>query len=173
MKTNIQIFEFNGSQIEFDLSNNVMVNATEMAEIYGKKVEAFMRNSNTEDFVLEALKSENSSFLGIQNRDDLFVSRQRSGTWMHRVLALKFAAWLNPAFELWVYSTIDKIMFGTLREDVKEKTNYETDRDSLYQKLISENPEFVRYVELDQKAKAAAGNIKKQMRTQLILFKDI
>ncbi len=36
---------------------------------------------------------------------------------MHRVLALKFAAWLNPAFELWVYATIDDILFGSYKED--------------------------------------------------------
>jgi hypothetical protein len=35
-------------------------------------------------------------FLQLKSIDDLIVSRQKSGTWMHRVLAIKFAAWLNP-----------------------------------------------------------------------------
>ena len=38
---------------------------------------------------------------------------------MHRILALKFASWLNPDFEIWVYSTIDKILFGSYAEDEK------------------------------------------------------
>jgi hypothetical protein len=40
---------------------------------------------------------------------------------MHRILALKFAAWLDPYFEVWVYTTIDKIIFGNYRE-IKEAT---------------------------------------------------
>ena len=34
-------------------------------------------------------------------------------------MALKFAAWLNPDFEIWVYSTIDNILFGSYAEDEK------------------------------------------------------
>ena len=111
---------FGGSEIEFEpfVSNgNVMVNATEMAKIFGKLPKDFLRNDDVQSFINECLKKENSPFLGIQTLDDLVVSRQKSGTWMHRVLALKFAAWLNPAFELWVYQTIEEIMFGHSREN--------------------------------------------------------
>jgi hypothetical protein len=110
---------FGGSTIEFEpfiANNNVMVNATEMAKIFNKQVVAFLRNEDTKNFISECLKSENSHFLGIKNESDLIISKQRSGTWMHRVLALKFAAWLNPAFELWVYQVIEEIMFGYSRE---------------------------------------------------------
>jgi hypothetical protein len=31
---------------------------------------------------------------------------------MHRLLALKFAAWLHPEFEVWVYTTIEHLLFG-------------------------------------------------------------
>lgn len=110
---------FGGSTVEFEpfvANGNVMVNATEMAKIFGKKVEAFSRNETTQAFINECLKSENSRFLGVNSIDDLITSRQKSGTWMHRVLALKFAAWLSPAFELWVYETIEEIIFGFSRE---------------------------------------------------------
>jgi len=43
--------------------------------------------------------------LNIESKEDLIISKQKSGTWMHRVLALNFAAWLEPAFDLWVYAT--------------------------------------------------------------------
>jgi hypothetical protein len=51
-------------------------------------------------------------FLGIEKEDDLIISRQKLGTWMHRVLALKFAAWLHPDFEVQVYSTVDHLLYG-------------------------------------------------------------
>jgi hypothetical protein len=41
---------------------------------------------------------------------------------MHRVLALKFAAWLNPAFELWVSSTVENLLFG---RHVKREQSFE------------------------------------------------
>lgn len=115
----VQIFEFNGQQVEFDLSSaNIMVNATEMAKIYGTDLGQFLRNETTKRFIAEFLNPANSQFLGIQREEDLYVSKQRSGTWMHRVLALKFAAWLDPAFELWVYVTIDQLLQGKLTEEV-------------------------------------------------------
>ena len=89
-----------------------MVNATEMAKIYDKQVVAFMRNEDTQNFIAECLKSENSHFINISKEEDLYRSAQKSGTYMHRVLALKFAAWLSPRFELWVYSTIEQLLFG-------------------------------------------------------------
>ena len=110
-------FQFGESVVNFEIDNkNVMVNATEMAKIFGKQVIAFMRNEDTQNFIQACLKSENSHFLNIEKEEDLYVSRQKSGTWMHRILALKFAAWLNPDFEVWVYSTIDEILFGEYTE---------------------------------------------------------
>lgn len=119
MKTRIYVFEEYSITFTLDKENKVMVNATEMANIYGKQVVAFMRNEDTQNFIKECLKSENSHFLNIEKEEDLYISRQKSGTFMHRVLALKFAAWLNPRFELWVYSTIDKLLFGKLAEREK------------------------------------------------------
>lgn len=111
-------FEFNGSVVEFEIKDkNVMVNATQMAKVYDKQVVAFLRNDDTKRFIEECLKSENSHFLNVKNEEELVVSRQKSGTFMHRILALKFAAWLNPKFELWVYSTIDDLLFGSYKED--------------------------------------------------------
>jgi hypothetical protein len=111
---------FGGTEIEFEPfagTNNMMVNATEMAKAFGKRVENFTRIDTTQNFINECLKNANRRFLGIENVDGLIVSKQKSGTWMHRILALKFAAWLDPGFELWVYQTIEEIMFGYAREN--------------------------------------------------------
>jgi hypothetical protein len=57
-----------------------------------------MENKDTKEFIESCLKTGNSAFLNIEKGDDLYVSRQKSGTWIHRVLALKFAAWLDAGF---------------------------------------------------------------------------
>lgn len=131
MECKVKKFTYNGSMVEFEIKNeNVKVNATEMAKIFGKQVEVFMRSGTTKNFIDECLKSENSRFLGIEKEEDLVVSKQRSGTWMHRVLALKFAAWLNPAFELWVYRTIDDLLFNN---KLRQK-NYFKEKRELYKR---------------------------------------
>jgi hypothetical protein len=111
MKT--EVCKFNGNAITFVVRNeSMMVNATEMAKIFGKQVNEFMSNGGTKSFIAECIKNGNSRFSGIEKEDDLVTSRQKTGTWMHRLLALKFAAWLHPEFEVWVYTTIEHLLFG-------------------------------------------------------------
>jgi hypothetical protein len=110
---------FGGTEVAFEpsiINGNVMVNATQMAKVFKKDVFDFLKNDTTQNFILECFKTDNSRFLGIKNKEDLIISKQKSGTWMHRVLALKFAAWLSPSFELWVYRTIDEILFAYSHE---------------------------------------------------------
>lgn len=130
-------FIYQDTQIHFLLGNekNVMVNATEMAKLFDKQVEPFMRNESTQNFIFECLKSENSRFLGIKNQEDLFVSKQKSGTYFHRILAIKFAAWLDPNFEVWIYSTIDEILFGNAKKVGKKITDAEQKKKDI-EKLI-------------------------------------
>ena len=111
MTTEAKVCNFEKKPVTFLLSkdNGVMVNATEMAKIFGKEVARFMENDSTKNFINSCLKTRNSSFLNVKNVEDLYTSKQKSGTFMHRILALKFAAWLDPDFEVWVYSTIEEI----------------------------------------------------------------
>ena len=100
--------EFNGAVVTFESERgNVMVNATEMGKIFKKKVSHFIENQNTQDFIKACLNSRNSYYLNVKTEEDLITSKQKTGTFMHRILALKFAAWLNSDFEVWVYATID------------------------------------------------------------------
>jgi len=170
-------FEYQGKDIEFDLSEkSLMVNATEMAKTFDRKVEPFMRNESTIAFIEEALKSENSSFFGIEKEEDLVVSKQKSGTWMHRILALKFAAWLNPAFELWVYLTIDQILYGyykEIEEDMKQSALRKTKMEKLEQKLMESNPDFqyLEYLRLEERQ--AIHKRTKRNRNQMDIFKNV
>lgn len=68
-------------------------------------------------------------------------------------LTLKFAAWLDSAFELWVYVTIDKIILGHYKEAKEaalEKMELEHQREEMRTRLLKENPEFIKFVELDE-----------------------
>ena len=113
-------FEFNGSVVSFETEKgNVMVNATQMAKIFGKDLYQFTKSDHAKAFVNSCLKPAFAGLLGIEKEEDLLISIQKTGTWMHRVLALKFAAWLNSDFEVWVYTTIDELLFGSYKEDEK------------------------------------------------------
>lgn len=117
-------------------------------------------------------------YLNIEKEEDLIVSNQKSGTFMHRILALKFAAWLNPRFELWVYATIDKLMFGHLNieernEVLKQKQAAVKELESLSSKM-SENKEYQRLLELQALVHSSDKQLKsltnQAVSSQLALF---
>lgn len=156
METKIIIYNETPISFAVEKSNGMMVNATEMAKAFGKQVNEFMSNASTKAFVEEVLKNGNSRFLGIECESDLVDSRQKSGTWMHRILALKFAAWLNPAFELWVYSTIEKILFGkhVEREQSFERTlKLQKELEELKEKPAKTGEDFERYLDAEKNLK--------------------
>lgn len=171
----LQTFEFEGQQIEFDLNNKtVMVNATEMAAVFGKLPKDFLKTEDTKNFISECLKKENYPFISVEKEEDLYVSRQKSGTWMHRILALKFAAWLNPAFELWVYATIDDLLFGSykhLDESLRQSAERKLRIAEIEKRLMTTND----YLELEQLklAEKQAAYLRSQTnKTQIQLFQE-
>lgn len=93
---------------------------------------------------------------------------------MHRILALKFASWLNPAFELWVYRTIDFILFDyykRLEESLKESAKRKNRIDELKNTLL-ENPDFAELEQLELTEKQASYARTKQNRNQLEMFRN-
>lgn len=104
----LQTFQYQNSPITFSKDGDVMVNATQMAKPFGKKLPAdFLRLGQTQDFI-DAL----STRYGISHTDISNVANggTNPGTWMHQKLALKFAGWLSPEFELWVYDRIEELL---------------------------------------------------------------
>jgi hypothetical protein len=70
---------------------------------------------------------------------------------MHRILALKFAAWLNPRFELWVYSTIEKLLYGKMVEREKSHERsvaLEKELEKLENKIEKTGADFERSIEI-------------------------
>ncbi len=125
--TSLQIFQYEGSEITFkNADGSLMVNLTEMAKSFGKQPKDFLRIDQTKAFIEELEKSDrlislsdSKSSVGIP----IVVVKKggrEQGTWAHEKLALKFAAWLSPKFELWVYDRIKEILTtGSSRSEIQ------------------------------------------------------
>lgn len=156
METKICIFKENPITFALDKNNGMMVNATEMAKAFDRDLYQFTKSEDTKRFIESCQKPANAGLLGIVNESDLIISRQKSGTYMHRVLAIKFAAWLNPDFEIWVYSTIERILFGkhAQREESLERSlKFQNESKLLKDKADKTGDDFMRYLELERQLK--------------------
>ena len=111
----LQVFEYEGHKITFEFEDGQkMVNATQMAKPFKKKsVNGFLRTEQTKKFI-EKLNSRYADIRHGSNHKALRKVQggtpQMQGTWMDEILALKFAAYLSPDFEIWVYETIKSIL---------------------------------------------------------------
>ena len=114
--TELARFQYNNQNITFEFSDgNRMINATEMAKPFkGKLVADFLRLSGTKTYI--SLLEERYGNSHIAQRTVLRVIKGgdskevNQGTWMDELLALKFASWLSPRFELWVYDRIQELL---------------------------------------------------------------
>lgn len=97
------VFSYQGNDITFLNGEDVMVNATQMAKSFGKSPTHFLRNEQTASFI-SALRNR-IPFDPVQ-----VINGDKGGTWIHQKLALKFAAWLNPEFEIWIYDRIEELL---------------------------------------------------------------
>lgn len=170
----IKTFEYENQVIEFDLNNDdVMVNATEMAKAFGKRVDHFLKTDHAKAFI-EALKLTpyGGSFEPLK-QDEILKVTSGSRTWMHRLLALKFAAWLHPQFEVWVYFTIDQLLFGEYRaiqESLKEQATIKDEITKLEEKL-QQSDDYQQLEQLKLKERQLAYRRRQFNSNQLQLFR--
>jgi hypothetical protein len=100
-----------GLVVEFgqrDVDN--FVNLTQMAKPYGKKVNHWMENDSTKDY-LNALSSEvgiPASQLVVSLKGN--SSKFEQGSWAHPLVAIAFAQRLNPKFHVWCNVHIKKLV---------------------------------------------------------------
>jgi prophage antirepressor-like protein len=117
-KKELQVFEFEGKRITFDFGDgNEMVNATEIAKAFGKRLPDFTRLKQTKEFIKELETLINTTVVAdVQQRKKAIKviqggnRKDLQGTWYEQRLALKLAAWLNPKFELWIYGKIRELL---------------------------------------------------------------
>ena len=119
-------FEYEGHEITFDFGDcNKIVNATQLIKVFpDKKMINFLRNKQTKEYIA-MLEERYANSRNGRKREVLRVVQGGSnpelqGTWMDEKLALKFAAWLSPSFELWVYDRIHELL-TTGKTELKRK----------------------------------------------------
>jgi len=95
------------------------VNATQMAQAFGKRTNDFLRQASAFEFVA-ALK-EDLSKTGFPVLEVCTVHHGgiAPGTWMHPDLALEFARWLSPEFAIWTNRVIRKVLSGQPLDDAQ------------------------------------------------------
>lgn len=134
---NVLHYIYNGKTIDFSLAdNNIMINATQMANAFDKRVANYLANKETQDFIkiLKSFLEKQNNLPPFGGRSDANLSEMSDrseskiiktingkATWMHRHLAIHFAMWLSPEFQLWIITTIDRLLLGHFRE-LKEAT---------------------------------------------------
>ena len=114
-----KIFEKNDSEykISFETKDgSLMVNATQMGKAFGEnhKPQKFLRTKGVKAFINELKKEikKNGADMSLTYLPEPFIINDNTvkpslrGTWMHEKLALKYAEWLSPSFNLWVINQI-------------------------------------------------------------------
>lgn len=139
MSDKVKTFEFEGNKISFDFGEGTkLINATQMAKPFGKTVNQFFRLKQTAEYIDELHKS-----LITSRSDDSRIGKMRSfnaanlakhypelikvikggdlpqGTWVNEKIAVKFAAWLSPKFEVWVFDTILDILTNQKAQEIE------------------------------------------------------
>lgn len=109
-------FNYEGKNIDFkDQQGSVMVNATQMGKLFGKRPNDWLRLQSTDEF-LKALKdSQNADMRSglFENEKPLFETingGNNRGTWMHEDVALEFSRWLHPKFAIWTNKHIKELL---------------------------------------------------------------
>ncbi len=107
MNEELRIEVFNGHQIEFT-RGDAFVNLTKMCEPYGKRPGDFLAIGPTKEFLAALAEEFNSLPAALVVK----VEGKNGGTWAHRRIAIKCAAWLNSDFEVWMIRMTGNILMG-------------------------------------------------------------
>ncbi|MFA5296621.1 MAG: KilA-N domain-containing protein [Lutibacter sp.] len=175
---NVVEFLYQETQIHFLVNPNerdVMINATEMAKMFDKRIDVYLKTQPTKAFI-EALQftpvGGNSTPLSYEQ---IIQTKGHLGTFMHRKLALDFAAWLDVNFRVWIINTIDEILFSKtepIANAVSLKQKQESEQKALIEKAtLEKNEDFLSYIKLQKAIKKttslenkALNNLKSQYK---------
>lgn len=108
MNRQIQVFNYEGTDITFEkIGNDVMMNATDCAHKYGKKVNEWMRLPSTIEY-MNAIKDKYSN-AGFSR---IWETRRgnNGGTWLHQLAIIEFARWCNVDFAIWCNEIVLQLM---------------------------------------------------------------
>lgn len=102
-------FSYNGNDVLFDTRDDVMVNATQLAKIYGKRPNDYLSLPATNQLINAITRKYGIS------ENQLVISKVGSshnggGTWMHRLIVVDFCQWLDIDLKLWCTEKLDELM---------------------------------------------------------------
>lgn len=102
-------FSYNGNDVLFDIKDDVMVNATQLAKIYGKRPNDYLSLPATNQLINAITRKYGIS------ENQLVISKAGSshnggGTWMHRLIVVDFCQWLDIDLKLWCTEKLDELM---------------------------------------------------------------
>jgi hypothetical protein len=169
-------FIYQETEIHFLVNPNkkdVMINATEMAKLFNKRVKNFLRLEETKNFInFQVQKNYIGSDVSRYIKKNIYYSNNKAGTFMCRKLALKFAAWLDVEFEDWIFDTIDNILFSKTEEISETITLKETKekelKDLIAKAYKDDNKELIKLLELEKELQT----IKRAESKAVSKFKD-
>lgn len=103
----ISIFNYNGNNVTFEKGNNVMINATQMAKLFGKRPNDYLSLPSTKELIVAITRKS-----GIVDNQLITIVRGglNPGTWMHEDIAIDFAQWLSVDFKLWCNDRIKELL---------------------------------------------------------------
>jgi hypothetical protein len=144
MKNETILEKFDDQEIAFDLfKGDLMVNATEMAKPFKRRLDHFLVNGQTKALINALIIDRESEFNYPESRvveNEILTTKegQHGGTFMCEDLALAFAMWLSPPFHVWILKTVREIVFGNnpdlVREAVINMPRIQKDLDRLRKK---------------------------------------
>lgn len=175
MKTIEKLFQ--ETQIHFILQNEgeVMVNATEMAKAFGKRIDHFLKSDHAQAFIKVLEFTPYGGNSEPFRKEQIIQTRGSAGTFFNRILALKFAAWLDPEFEVWVFSQIDNILFANYKKHWEAHARQEIARERMEalkkELLLNPTPEKVQaYFEAEREHLSARSAKSHAIKNHLKMF---
>lgn len=131
----IKTYQYQGFSVAFlpGDGKGVMVNATQMASPFGKKISHFLRDELRRNMVMVLCERNSLKYNDAQIRMSLFASTKienwadiypesikvvkggsvldtTQGTWVHEDIAMELARWLNPSFAVWCNDRIKELL---------------------------------------------------------------
>lgn len=148
---NTEVYSYNGNDISFHSgSNNILVNATEMARPFNKTPKDYLRTQSSQDFINALSKRQNCPLAVLVQ---VVKGGNNPGTWLHEDIALDFAQWLNIDFKLWCNDRLRELLKHGITA-----TNNTIDS-------IINNPEFgIQLLESLKNERAEKERLQKQLK---------
>lgn len=110
------IFKFNNIEIPFSLDggpDNLMINVTPIAKSYGKRINDWLSQQCVQEYLRKALIVTGLGGINqlvITSRSGIKGTRGGGGTWMHQLVVVEFARWLDAEFAVWCNQAIINVI---------------------------------------------------------------